>query len=98
MNKSILIGLAVLTVSASSASALTQRAQHNRAMKPITSATAVKPNPSARTTNAYAAMGAPSAVPPGASSKNHELYMKNLRDSGYDPKKDFTAAGTIREK
>jgi hypothetical protein len=32
------------------------------------------------------------------SSKNHEMYMKNLRDSGYDPKNDFTKAGTMRDR
>jgi len=34
---------------------------------------------------------------PGVSSKNHEMYMKNLRDSGYDPKNDFTKAGTMAQ-
>jgi hypothetical protein len=42
-------------------------------------------------------MGAPPTVMPGVSSKNHEMYMKNLRDSGYDPKNDFTKAGTMAQ-
>jgi hypothetical protein len=26
----------------------------------------------------------------------HESHMKNLRDSGYDPKGDLTAAGNLK--
>jgi hypothetical protein len=36
---------------------------------------------------------APSAV----SSKDREMYVKNLHDSGYDPKNDFNKDGTIRQ-
>ena len=32
----------------------------------------------------------------GVSSKDHDTYMKNLHDSGYDPKNDYTAVGTIK--
>ena len=32
----------------------------------------------------------------GASGSDYAQYMKNLRDSGYDPKKDYTAAGTVK--
>jgi hypothetical protein len=38
------------------------------------------------------------AMAPGVSSKEHTQYMKNLHDSGYDPKKDYTAAGAIKTK
>lgn len=34
--------------------------------------------------------------PMGASGSDYAQYMQNLRDSGYDPKKDYTAAGTVR--
>jgi hypothetical protein len=37
-------------------------------------------------------------APGGVSSKDHEMYMKNLHDSGYDPKKDFTKAGTMAQQ
>ena len=37
-------------------------------------------------------------APGSVSSKDHEMYMKNLHDSGYDPKNDFTKAGTIATK
>jgi len=99
MNKSVLVSLAILTLSTSAASAWTHRTHHSRAINPnAASAAAINPNPYARPTNAYAAMGAPPAVRPGVSSKDHDTYMKNLHDSGYDPKKDFTATGTIRQQ
>ena len=97
MNKSILVSLAILTLSTSVALAA-HKTHHSRAINPNASAAAINPNPYARPTNAYAAMGAPPAVRPGMSSKDHETYMKNLHDSGYDPKGDFTASGTIRQQ
>lgn len=97
MNKSILVGLAILTVSTSAASAMTHRTHHSRAMNPNASAAMMSPNPHARPANTYAAMNAPPAAMPGVSSKNQQMYMKNLHDSGYDPKKDFTASGTLRQ-
>jgi hypothetical protein len=39
--------------------------------------------------------GYPSAAGGGVSSSDRDLYIKNLRDSGYDKKKDFNASGTI---
>ena len=46
--------------------------------------------------NAFAATG-PSPViwTGGVSSGNHATYMKNLRESGYDTKKNFNAAGNL---
>ncbi len=38
----------------------------------------------------------PLVVPGGVSSSDHALYIKNLRDSGYNPKNDFNPNGTIR--
>ena len=32
----------------------------------------------------------------GAGGSDYAQHMQNLRDSGYDPKKDFTATGTVR--
>jgi hypothetical protein len=95
MNKSILVGLAILAVSSSAASAWTNR-HHSRATTPKASAAVI--NPDARTRNAYAAMRTPLAVAPGVSSKNHDMYIKNLRESGYDPKQDFDAGGNVRTK
>jgi len=103
MNKTILVGLAILAVSTSAASAGTHRTHHSRAMNPNAmnpnaSAAAMNPNPHARSMNAYAAMGAPPAAMPGASSKDRDMHMKNLHDSGYDPKNDLTKSGTMRQQ
>ena len=35
-------------------------------------------------------------APGGVSSSDHGLYIKNLQDSGYNPKNDFNPDGTIR--
>ena len=35
-------------------------------------------------------------MPGGVSSSDHSLYIKNLQDSGYNPKSDFNPDGTIR--
>jgi hypothetical protein len=80
MNKTVLVGLAILTVSTSAASAA-----------------AISPRPYARPMNAYGAMGAPPPPMPGVTMKNYDAYMKNLHDSGYDPKNDFTKSGTMRQ-
>ena len=98
MNKTFLVGLAILTVSTTAASAWTHRTHHSRMMNPHASATAMSPNPYGRPMNAYAAMGAPRAAMPRASSKDLDMYMKNLHDSGYDPKNDFTKSGTMRQQ
>ena len=35
-------------------------------------------------------------APGDVSSSDHSLYIKNLQDSGYNPKNDFNPNGTIR--
>ena len=104
MIKTILVSLAVVTVSTSAALAATH---HGRAMKPQASATAASPKASvaatsskrySRSMNAYAAMPAAAPARPGVSSKDEETYMKNLHDSGYDPKNDRTPAGNMRQQ
>ena len=45
---------------------------------------------------AQAAVGAPPVVVPGSVSSDRALYVKNLHDSGYNPKNDFNSNGTIR--
>src|SRR5215472_686822 len=133
MHKTILVSLAILTLSTSAALAA-QRTEHVGAMKPKASAAAVSPKATAaavkpkataaavkpkataatknrkatavalspkqqgRAMNAYAAMGAPALGMLPTSSKDHDMYMKNLHDSGYDPKGDFTKAGTLRQQ
>jgi hypothetical protein len=95
MNKAILVGLTILAVSTSAASAATHRAHHARATNPNTSAAAAM-NTSTRPMNAQAAV--PMAARPGVSSKDREMRMKNLHESGYDPKNDFTASKTMRQQ
>jgi hypothetical protein len=78
MTKSILVSLAVLTLSTSAAFAA-HRTHHGHAM------------------NANAAVrSSPVVGTGGASSSDHASYMRNLRDSGYDPKKNFNANGNLR--
>jgi hypothetical protein len=43
---------------------------------------------------AHAPVGA--LVPDGLNSSGHALYVKNLRDSGYDPRNDYNPDGTMR--
>jgi hypothetical protein len=98
MTRSILISLAILTLSTSVALAA-QRTHHSRAVKPNASTAAMNPNPYARPMypNAFAG-GGPSPVvwTGGVSSSDRDQYVKNLRDSGYDRKKDFNPNGTVR--
>ena len=98
MNKSILVGLAILTASTSAASAWTHRTHHSRATHPAASTATMKPTPQANPRNAYGAMGGPQAATPGVGSKEHNERMKSLHDSGYDPKKDLTPNGTMRQQ
>jgi hypothetical protein len=97
MTKSILISLAILTLSTSVALAA-QRTHHSRAVKPNASTAAMNPNPYARPMypNAFA-RGGPSPVvwPGGVSSSDRDQYMRNLRDSGYNPKNNFNASGNV---
>jgi hypothetical protein len=97
MTKSILVSLAILTLSTSVALAA-QRTQ-SRAMKPSASAAVTNPNPYARpmAPNAFARMGpSPVISPGGVNSGDRDMHFRNLRDSGYDKKKDFNPNGTIR--
>jgi len=98
MTRSILISLAILTLSTSVALAA-QRTHHSRAVKPNASTAAMNPNPYARPMypNAFAG-GGPSPVvwPGGVSSSDRDQYVKNLRDSGYDPKNNFDAKGVLK--
>jgi hypothetical protein len=78
MTRSILISLAVLTLSTSAALAA-QRIHHRHAM------------------NANASVAASPVVwTGGVSSSDHATYVKNLHDSGYDPKNNFNANGILK--
>jgi hypothetical protein len=46
--------------------------------------------------NAFAAVPAPPVGwKGGVSSTDHTMYLRNLHDSGYNPKNDLTAAGNM---
>jgi hypothetical protein len=46
--------------------------------------------------NAFAAMPAPPVGwTGGASSSDHAMHLRNLHDSGYNPKNDLTGAGNM---
>jgi hypothetical protein len=46
--------------------------------------------------NAYGTVAAPPFVGMGGvSSSDHATYMKNLHDSGYNPKNNFNTNGTV---
>jgi hypothetical protein len=85
MSKSIL-AIAILALSTSVALAAAQHRTHHR-----------------HAMNARAAMGAPPPVGApspvvlgGVSSSDREMYSRNLRDSGYNPKDNFNANGTLK--
>ena len=80
MNKSILVSLAILTLSTSAALAA-HRTHHSRAMN----ASAAMP-----------ASPSPVGWTGGVSSSDRALYIKNLHDAGYNPKNNFNSNGTIK--
>jgi hypothetical protein len=83
MTKSILVSLAILTLSASAVLAA-HRTHHRHAIN--------RP-----AVNAVAGVGASPVVwTGGVSSSDRDLYMRNLHDSGYDPKNNFNANGLVK--
>jgi hypothetical protein len=80
MTKSILVGLAVLTLSTSAALAA-HRTHHRHAMNP------------------YGSVGASPVIwTGGVSSSDHATYIRNLHDSGYEPKNNFDARGILKQQ
>jgi hypothetical protein len=79
MAKSILAIITILALSTSGALAA-QRTHHRNA------SLALLPSEGSRGLNAYAA---------GPGNSNDSLYIKNLRDSGYNPKNDFDGSGNV---
>jgi hypothetical protein len=80
MVKNLVVSLAILTISTSAALAAQRTTHHRHAM------------------NAYAAVPAtqaPAMWTGGVSSADHDMYLKNLRDSGYNPKNNFNSFGNV---
>jgi hypothetical protein len=98
MNKTILVGLAILTVFTSAASAWTNRTHERHAIKPHASAAAMNANASTRAMNANAFGGPVGGWRGGVNSNDHAAYMKNLHDSGYDPKNNFNSNGILKQQ
>ena len=87
MTRSILIGLAVLTLSTSAALAA-HRTHHRHAINAYGSVGASPVVPS---------VGAsPVLWTGGVSSSDHATYIRNLHDAGYDPKNNFNANGNVK--
>jgi hypothetical protein len=79
MTRKLLVALAILGLSASAASAAHH---HHHAL------------------NANASVPDPASPPPmgwtgGPNSSDHATYLKNLHDSGYNPKNDRDANGNV---
>ena len=86
MTKSILISLAVLAVSTSGALAAYQthyHYHHHPAYHPAMNANA-------------SVAASPVLWRGGASSADYNLYIRNLRESGYNPKDNFNETGTVK--
>ena len=82
MTKSILVSLAILTLSTSAALAAQHRTHHRQAMN----------------ANAFAAAPAPASPVGwmgGVSSSDRDLYFRNLRDSGYNLKNNRNSFGNV---
>lgn len=82
MTKSILVSFAVLALSTSAALAATHHRTHHQAAM-----------------NAYDMAGPPVESPlgwGGASNSDYTTYMKNLHDSGYNPKNNYDSNGILR--
>lgn len=81
MAKSIFVIVAILAISTSGALAA-QRIHHGRASP------APSPSEGVRGLSPY-------AVGPG-NSNDRDMYIKNLRDSGYNPENDFNRFGNVQ--
>jgi hypothetical protein len=83
-----LLAITILALSTSGAFAAHHRTHHHQAMNASPVAGAPPPM----------MMGAPSPViwPGGVNSSDHADHIKSLRESGYNPKNDFNASGTIK--
>ena len=98
MTKSIL-AVAILALSTSGASAWTHHFHHRQAMNAYGSLAAPPAYGTHSAAPAYGAYGSVAAPPfvgmGGVSSNDHTMYLRNLHDSGYDPKNDFTKSGIL---
>jgi hypothetical protein len=88
MPKSILAAVAVLALSTSGALATHHRTHHHQAMN---ASPAGAPPPMMGTPSPFVPMG-------GVNASDHADHIKSLRESGYNPKDDYNANGTIKNQ
>jgi hypothetical protein len=62
----------------------------------VNTAGAIATAPFRPTTYGYYPANSYAMAPGGFNSENHAQHMKNLRDSGYNPKDDFDANGIVK--
>jgi hypothetical protein len=80
MTKSILVSLAILTLATSAALAAPRTHRH-----PMNASASVAPPPAP----------APVMWMGGPSGGDRDMYIKNLRESGYDTKKNYNSFGNL---
>ncbi|SHL83937.1 hypothetical protein SAMN05444159_6955 [Bradyrhizobium lablabi] len=89
MTKSILVSLAILTLSTSAVLAA-QRTHHRQAMN-------ANAGVGAAGVGAAGVGASPVFWTGGVSSSDHAMYIKNLHDSGYNTKNNFNASGNVAQ-
>jgi hypothetical protein len=88
MPKSILAAVAILALSTSGALATHHRTHHHHAMN---ASPAGAPPPMMGTPSPFVPMG-------GVNASDHADRIKSLRESGYNPKDDCNANGTLKNQ
>jgi hypothetical protein len=89
MTKSILVSLAILTLSTSVALAA-QRTHHRQAMN-------ANAGVGAAGVGAAGVGASPVLWTGGVSSSDRAMYLRNLHDSGYNTKNNFNANGNVAQ-
>lgn len=84
MRKFILVAIAVLSLPATTLA-------DTRAAKQRTAPRAIVMGPTA----SPAVLNANASMNGTVTAADREMHIRNLRDSGYDPKQDFDAAGNL---
>jgi hypothetical protein len=94
MTKSILVSLAILTLSTSVALAA-QRTHHRQAMNANAGVGAA--GVGAAGVGAAGVGASPVLWTGGVSSSDRAMYLRNLHDSGYNTKNNFNANGNVAQ-
>jgi hypothetical protein len=97
MTKSILISLAVLSLSTSAALAA-HRTHHRHVMHQNVNASVGAPGVGAPGFSAPGVGASPALWTGGVSNSDREMYFKNLHDSGYNTKNNFNANGNVAQQ